>query len=261
MAEEAVAHLACDLRHQLADSREEDLRQAEVTEFLRVGREERGHQCVLVELATELQRRAVLPGVPDRTDGLDHLAHPGCRVAPLHREALGDVRLDLAAQPEHEAALRERLQIPADVREQHRVAGERDGDRRAELDRLGSLGGDGEREERIVGGLGRPDPRVAGRLEFGGAPAGLVDGTVQSGVDLHAATVPNDLVSVRIAAVASPYLARCELSPVRVHAAGRPAPCSLSSCSRRAVVRGRHQVAPTPRVGRRVRSPTGRSGS
>ena len=61
-------------------------------------------------------------------------------MAPLHREPLGDVRLDLAAEAEHEAALRVRLQVPADVGQRHRVAGERDGDRRAELERLGVLG-------------------------------------------------------------------------------------------------------------------------
>ena len=42
------------------------------------------------------------------------------------------------------------LQVVADVGERHRVAGERDRDRRAELEPLGVLGGEHERQERVV---------------------------------------------------------------------------------------------------------------
>ena len=123
--------------------------------------EERRHQRVRVEVAAEVELRAVVPAVPDGADGEDHLPHARRRVAPRHREALGDVRLDLAAEAEDEPALRERLQVVADVGQQHRVAGERDGDGRAELDLLRVLGGEQQREERVVARLGGPDAGVA----------------------------------------------------------------------------------------------------
>ena len=136
-----------------------------------VRREERRHQRVRVELAAELQRRAVQPRVPDRPDGEHHLAHPRRRVTPLHREALGDVRLDLAAETEREPSAGEALQVPADVGERHRVAGEGDGDRRAELELGGVLGGEQQREERVVRRLGGPHAGVADGFELLGIAA------------------------------------------------------------------------------------------
>ena len=57
VADEAVAHLAGHLGHQLADAGEEDLRQAEPVEVGRRRSEERRHQRVRVELAAELELR------------------------------------------------------------------------------------------------------------------------------------------------------------------------------------------------------------
>ena len=54
----------------------------------------------------------------------------------------------------------------ASVGERHRIAGERDGDRRAELERLGVLGRQQQREERVVRRLGRPRAGVAGGLHL-----------------------------------------------------------------------------------------------
>ena len=151
VAEEAVGHLAGDLGHQLADAGEEHLR---VAVRVRARVEERRHQRVGVEVAAEVELGAVVPAVPDGADGQDHLAHAGRRVRPRHREALGDVRLDLRAEAEHEAAPGLRLQVVGRVGQRHRVAGEGDGDARAELERVGVLGGEDEREERVVAGLG-----------------------------------------------------------------------------------------------------------
>ena len=97
------------------------------------------HERVRVEVALEVELGAVVPAVPDGPDGEDHLAHARRGVRPLHREPLGDVGLDLAAEAEHEPALRVRLQVPGDLRQRHRVAGEGDGDAGAELDLLGVL--------------------------------------------------------------------------------------------------------------------------
>ena len=86
--------------------------------------EERRHQRVAVDLAFELQRRAVLPRRPDRADREHHLAHARRRARPRHREPLLDVRLDLRSETEDGPPGRERLEVPADVREVHRAARE-----------------------------------------------------------------------------------------------------------------------------------------
>src|SRR5436189_1159394 len=51
----------------------------------------------------------------------------------------------------------EAFEVPGDLGEDHRAARERDGDRGAELDLRRHGGRDGERQERIVLGLRRPD--------------------------------------------------------------------------------------------------------
>ena len=65
VADESVADLAGDLGHQLADAGQEDLGTPNSVRSAAIRGEERGHQRVRVELASERQRRAVQPGVPD----------------------------------------------------------------------------------------------------------------------------------------------------------------------------------------------------
>ena len=189
VADEAVADLTGGASHEFADAGEPDVRAAEVAEVALVGREERGHQGVGVELAAELQRFAVLPGVPDGADGRDHLFRPGCGLAPFHGESLGDVGLDLGAEAKVEATLAERLEIPAEVRKQHRVSGEGDGNRCAEFERFGVFGGEHQGQERIVARLGCPDAVVTGRFLGFGVGDDLVDVGAESetSVDLHGA--------------------------------------------------------------------------
>ena len=52
--------------------------------------------------------------------------------------------------PRQEPAVRRELQVVADVGQRHRVAGEPDRDRGAELHALGVLGGQHQRQERVV---------------------------------------------------------------------------------------------------------------
>ena len=134
VAQEAVAHLAGHLGHQLADAGQEDLG---VAVRVRARVEERGHQGVRVEVALEVELGAVVPRRPDGADGQDHLPHAGGGLRPRHREALRDVRLDLAAEAEDEAAAGRGLQVPGDLGQVHRVAGEGHGDAGAQLDPLG----------------------------------------------------------------------------------------------------------------------------
>jgi hypothetical protein len=60
------------------------------------------------------------------------------------------VRLDLGAEPEVEAAVRQQVQVVGALRQRHWVAGERDDDRGRELHALGVLGRDCERQQRVV---------------------------------------------------------------------------------------------------------------
>ena len=71
---------------------------------------------ISIELyAAEVERLLLVPARPDGADGEDQLAHAGRGMVPRHREPLGDVRLDLAAEAEDEPALRERLEVVAHV--------------------------------------------------------------------------------------------------------------------------------------------------
>jgi hypothetical protein len=65
------------------------------------------------------------------------------------------VALHLRAEPEVEAASRVLLQIPSNLRDDHRAARKRDRDVGAERKLARVLGGDGQRQKRIVPGLGR----------------------------------------------------------------------------------------------------------
>ena len=99
---------------------------------------------------------------------------------------------DLRAQAEDEPTVAVALQVVAQIGQQHGVAGEGHGDRRAQLDAFGVLGSHHVGQERVVAGLGRPCPGVARLLESAGR---LANGTnaarvVESGessVNLHGA--------------------------------------------------------------------------
>ena len=67
-------------------------------------------------------------------------------------------------EPEVEAAARERLQVPGLGGERHRAAGEGDGDGGGQLEALGGVGGQHQRQERIVRALEGEGAVVAGRL-------------------------------------------------------------------------------------------------
>ena len=93
--------------------------------------------------------------------GEDELAHARRRPGPRGAEALLDVGLDLRAQPEQEPSLRIGLQVVAHDGEVHGAAGERHRDPGAELEPLGVLGGEEQRQEHVVTRLGRPGAVVA----------------------------------------------------------------------------------------------------
>ena len=182
--EEAVADLAGDLGHQLADAGEEDLGVA-----VRVGPrvEERRHQRVRVEVALEVELRAVVPRRPDRPDGEDHLPHARRRVRPRHREPLGDVRLDLAAEAEDEAALASSLEVPGDLARFIGLRANATAIPVPSSTRSVVLCREQEREERVVARLRRPQPVVALRLLRRSRLAHAAQISTDAPVDLHAA--------------------------------------------------------------------------
>ena len=129
---------------------------------------ERGDHAGVEDLALEAKWRPVGPGVPDRPDPRHQFADAGRRIGPGHRETLGDVRGDLAAEAEDESTTGQRLQVPADVRESHRRAGDAYRVGRPQGDRAGVLGGGGKGRERVVLGLEReaavvPASSISGR--------------------------------------------------------------------------------------------------
>ena len=82
-------------------------------------------------------------------------------------------------RPSDEPALRHLLEVVGRVREHHRRAGERHRDARRELDALGVLGRQRDRQERVVAGLGGQQPVVTELLELRArGPISLNDGAM-----------------------------------------------------------------------------------
>src|SRR2546425_11689087 len=132
----------------------------------RRGFEEGRHEIEAKELTATVQLRTVLPAFPDRPQRENDLAQPRARRLELHGEASLVVALDLRAEAEQEAALGRLLEIPRDVRGDHRAARKRHRDGGAELDAARGGGGHREGQERIVLGLGGPQAVEAERLDL-----------------------------------------------------------------------------------------------
>src|SRR3954453_294717 len=96
---------------------------------------------------------------------MDEFTHPPHRMTPRHAEAPLDVRPNLRAQAEIEAARRVRLQIPPEVGDGHRVACERDRNAGSDLETRRVFGSEHHRQERIVVDLARPPAVVATLFE------------------------------------------------------------------------------------------------
>ena len=180
--EHPVGHFAGHLGHQRPHRREKHPGRP----VFGVGRrEKRRHQRVPVELAGELQRLALVPVRPDGAHGQDELPHTRRRVRPRHAEALGDMRPNLRAEAEHEAALRGGVQVMTDVGERHGRACERHRDGGHKVDFFGGLGRHEQREERVVPGLRAQDSRIAHLFQSTGFGAHLVQLPADAAVYLH----------------------------------------------------------------------------
>jgi hypothetical protein len=119
--------------------------------------EERRHQRQLVILAAEIQRLVGLPGMPQRPDRLDlfaQLAHYGFR--PGHAETALDMGFDLGAQPQDKTALGSLGQVPGQVSQVSRAAGESDCHCRAKRQFLSVFSDQDPRQERVMLGFRSP---------------------------------------------------------------------------------------------------------
>ena len=184
MHDDAVRHLAGHLGHERADSGQEHPRRAV---FGVGGGEEGRHQRVAVEAAGEAQRLAMVPSRPDGAHGEDELAHARRRRRPRHVEAAGDVGADLRPQAEHEAAVRGGVQVVPQVREEHGRARERHGDAGDQVHPAGGLGGERQRQERVVRRLGGLNAAVAQRFQILRLGARGVQIPANAAIHLHVA--------------------------------------------------------------------------
>jgi hypothetical protein len=150
--------------------------------------EERRHEGVAVEVPLEVQRPLGLERLPDRTQGQDVLAQPRDRPVPGHREAAGYVGPDLRAEAQHEASIREVLEVPGRLGRLHRGAREGDGYTGAQLYLMGFVRGYGQGQEGVVFGLAGPQ---AGEAKFFGRSGGpvhtfqVISLCPEAGVELH----------------------------------------------------------------------------
>jgi len=113
-------------------------------------------------------------------------------LAPRHAEPLLDVGLYLRAEAEQEAALRIRLQVPADVRDGHRIPRERHRDAGAQFDSCGVLGGEYQWQEGVVVDFGGPAAVVASSLQRARRVGDVGEPAGNGPVDLEAAVVTHE---------------------------------------------------------------------
>ena len=186
MREETVGDLARHFGHARTEAAQIDRRRAERVR----ARVERGdHQRVAVELALEAQLGLAFEAIEDRAHRQHELAHARRRSRPRHEKRFSMCGRTCEPSPRSKPPAADRLQPVREVREVHRIARERDGDRGAELQRAGVLGGEHQRQERVVLRLEAEGAVVADPFELREERARLARIFERRGrVDLHASS-------------------------------------------------------------------------
>src|SRR5581483_5767327 len=180
---EAVGELAREPGDVGVDARDVD---RDVRPLDRRRAEERGHEAELVVLAFEAGPDVVLPDVPDVTDQLDHLAESGAGRRPRRRVASLVVPLHLRPEAEDEAAARQHLEVPRDLRVHERAPRERDGDVRADRHVIGRGRGEHAWQVGIVSRFRGPQAVVAELLRVRRVSRDVTQvGRHEAAVDLH----------------------------------------------------------------------------
>ncbi len=140
------------------------------------GVEERRQHRELVVLAFELVRLTGLERGEHCPQALHVVAQARARCRrPRRRVAPLVVPLHLGADAELEATVRQMLQVPRELRRHHRAARKGDGDVGRQLDPLGVLGRDSDRQERIVPRFGRRQVVEAQRFHLARGPGVVAD--------------------------------------------------------------------------------------
>ncbi len=120
----------------------------------RPGVEQGVHEREPVVLRLECGPSSRLEGLEHRLDAQDVVAQARAgRSVPISGVPAFHVAAHLRAQAQLEASARELLEVPCELGGDERAAREGDRDVGAELHALGVLGGDGERQVRVVAGL------------------------------------------------------------------------------------------------------------
>jgi len=134
----------------------------------RPGRPHRIEQCQLVVRAAVVERRFALECAEEGSQCGDVVAHARARRVELRPVSPGDVRPDLGADAEPEAAAARVLELPGGRGRDRRAAREGDGDAGGELQTFGGQGRRRHREEGRATGLGEGDAAEPGALDIAG---------------------------------------------------------------------------------------------
>ncbi len=122
-------------------------------EGIGAGIEHGRHQRVAIVFALKRHFPALLPAGEDCLECLYVLAHPRRRRTEFNPKAVLDMRLDLGADPQQEAALAEGLQVPGLVRKVHGIARKSDSDTGGYVQLRRVLGSQHQRIERVPAAL------------------------------------------------------------------------------------------------------------
>ena len=185
MDDEPIGHLPRHLGHQRAERAQQYRRRAE---RVGAGIEHGCHQGVAVVLTGKIQPAAVLPAGENGFQRLDVFAHARRRVTELDTEAVLDMRFYLGTDPEQEAALAERLQVPGLVGQVHGIARESHCDAGGDIQLRRMFAGQRQRQEGIPAALQCVYTVVADGGEAGGLGRGAAQLRIERAINFHAAS-------------------------------------------------------------------------
>jgi hypothetical protein len=168
MQSQSMAEFAGHLRHVAVD-RGRVQRNVRVLDRTRIEKARQQREPVVLALEEHGLLR-ILEAREDRSEALQVFAHARAGAAwPRRAVATLVVSLDLAAETQAEASVRQLLQVPGALGGDHRAARKGDGDIGGEPDPPCASSRDGERQERVVPGLGCRHVVEAQRFEAPGA--------------------------------------------------------------------------------------------
>src|SRR5438067_2553936 len=149
----AIRHLARGAADQRIDAGDPDRNPRMVA---RSAVEHRIHQGELVEATFVCRLLAGLEGMPNGSQATNVIGEARYRLVVRHRVAPLDVSAHLGTEPEIEPSGARLLHVPRGLSHRHGAARERHRDVGAELQALGSLRSERDRQERVMACFERP---------------------------------------------------------------------------------------------------------